>query len=129
MKYAIKDGNLMLEEQAVIPITNKSHFFGYSVYESIKVLKGRILFVSEHLERLFNSAKLLNIISPLNKKEIKDAMQLLVQENKINNALLRIQLLGGDEVTKPQLFIFSVGLTFYPSKYYTKGVKVITYQG
>ena len=80
MKYAIKDGNLMLEEQAVIPITNKSHFFGYSVYESIKVLKGRILFVSEHLERLFNSAKLLNIISPLNKKEIKDAMQLLVQE-------------------------------------------------
>ena len=36
---------------------------------------------------------------------------------------------AGDENEEPQLFMFPLGLTFYPDKFYRRGVKVITYEG
>ena len=38
-------------------------------------------------------------------------------------------LIGPEKDTEAMLFLFPVGLTFYPDKFYKKGVKLITYEG
>lgn len=53
-KHAIVNNTVVSSSEATINITNKSYFYSYSVYESIKVLGGKGIFLKEHLERLFS---------------------------------------------------------------------------
>ncbi|NOX71586.1 MAG: hypothetical protein GXO64_02715, partial [Candidatus Micrarchaeota archaeon] len=52
---------------------------------------------------------------------------ILMKENKINDALIRMLLIGSDKDESSTLYLFPVGLTFYPKKMYRDGVEVITY--
>ena len=129
MKYISKNFKLIPEQEANISIKNKFAFFNFGVYESVKVIKGEIYFAEEHAKRLLNSAKIIGIKHNFQVNEITEAMSELVKANKIENSLLRVQLIGGDNETKPILFIVPIGLTFYPKKFYRDGIKVITYNG
>ena len=131
MQYTIKNGKLIEESKAKIPITNKAYFFDFAVYSSLKVIQGKIFFPEYHVDRLFESAKLISLRHNFKKKQVLDWLNLLVEKNKLKNAFLRIILVGdATENKKPDLYIFSLtGVTFYSDKFYKRGVKVISYKG
>lgn len=131
MQYTIKNGELIEESKAKIPITNKAYFFDFAVYSSLKVIQGKIFFLEYHVDRLFESAKLINLGHSFRKEQVVDWLNLLVEKNKLKNAFLRIVLVGdATENKKPDLYIFSLtGVTFYSDKFYKRGVKVISYRG
>lgn len=131
MQYTIKNGELIEESKAKIPITNKAYFFDFAVYSSLKVIQGKIFFLEYHVDRLFESAKLINLGHSFRKEQVVDWLNLLVEKNKLKNAFLRIVLVGdATENKKPDLYIFSLtGVTFYSDKFYKRGVKVISYKG
>jgi len=131
MQYTIKNGKLINENEAKIPITNKAYFFDFAVYSSLKVIQGKIFFPEYHVDRLFESAKLIDLRHNFKKKQVVDWLNLLVEKNKLKDSFLRIILIGDvDKNENPYLYIFSLtGVTFYPDKFYKKGVKVISYKG
>ena len=131
MVYAILNGKIIDEKQAVIPVSNKSYFFDFAVYSSVKVIQGKIFFPEYHIERLFESAKIIDLGHNFNKKELLEMLQKLVEKNQLKDAFLRIILVGDSKENKnANLYIFPLtGVHYYPEKFYKKGVKVITYNG
>ncbi len=125
------NGRLVDKNEAVIRIDNKAYFFDFAVYTSLKVVKGKPFFPEFHIDRLIESANLIGMKHKFTKEEMIDWIYKTINENKIDNALFRIILIGDDEnrVENTYFFIIPLGLTFYPDKYYSKGVKVVTYKG
>ncbi|HBE89989.1 MAG: hypothetical protein A3E37_02025 [Candidatus Andersenbacteria bacterium RIFCSPHIGHO2_12_FULL_46_9] len=130
MKYISHNGKLVNPEQATIPVLSKAMFFNFAVYESIKVVAGKGFFTEYHIDRLLHSASLIGLEHSFSKKNILRWIDDLSKNSENKDLLIRILLMGaGDENEEPQLFMFPLGLTFYPDKFYRRGVKVITYEG
>lgn len=131
MNKVIFNGNLVVKSEATVSIADKGYFFGFSVYSSIKVVQGKVFFPDYHVDRLFESAEVIDLNHNFTKDQVMTWLNLLIKENNLSNALLRMVLIGDvDANENAKLFIFSVGgLTFYPNKLYKNGAKVITYIG
>ncbi|MDD4333240.1 MAG: aminotransferase class IV [Patescibacteria group bacterium] len=131
MKYAVYNGKIIDKKNANVSVMDKAYFFDFCVYSSIKVIQGKIFFPEYHVDRLFESAKIINLGHKFKKEEVLDWLDLCVKKNKLKDALLKIILIGDAEKNQEaKLFIFPVaGLTFYSKQIYRDGIKVITYQG
>lgn len=128
--FVCHNGQFIPEEEAKISVYNKAAFFDFGVYESIKVLKGQAFLPEQHVARLFNSAKQIDLDLGYTAKEVLNWIQGLIKNNQHENAYLRLLAYGQTENDQQvELFIFPLGLTFYPRKLFKTGVKVITYQG
>lgn len=126
MKYAIKNLELIDEKDAVIPVTQRELFSSFGVYESIKVLDGKAEHVKDHLERLFESARILKLEHGFKINEVISSINLLIEANGDIEVSLKLQLIGG---SIPCLFAFTTELPVYPKEYYTYGAKVISFIG
>ncbi|MFN3302034.1 MAG: aminotransferase class IV [Patescibacteria group bacterium] len=129
IKFAIKNGKLIEKEKACISIYNKAFFFDFCVYSNIKVIQGKMFLSELEIEKLFESAKTLGIEHNFRKEEIIEWTKKLIRENNLRDALIRVLLVGPEADSEPLLFLFPVGLTFYPDKFYKKGIKLITFEG
>lgn len=131
MAKAIFNGKIIDKIEAKISIADKGYFFDFAVYSSIKVIQGKIFFPEYHIERLFESAKLIGLKHNFKMDDVINWLKKLVNTDQIKDALLRIILIGDpDDKGEEKLFIFSTGgLTFYPSRFYKQGVKLITFRG
>ncbi len=49
------------EVEAKISIADKGYFFDFAVYSSLKVVQGKIFSSKFHIDRLFESAKLIGL--------------------------------------------------------------------
>jgi len=81
------------------------------------------------IEKLFESAKTIGVEHNFTKEKIIEWMKKLIKENNIKDALVRVLLIGPEKEMEPTLFLFPVGLTFYPNKFYNEGIKLITFEG
>ena len=126
MKYAIKNLELIDENDAVIPVTQRELFSSFGVYESIKVLNGKMEYLDDHLERFFESARILKLEHSFKVENIIQSLKKLINANDEKTASLKLQLIGGK---LPVFFAFTTELPVYPDKFYSEGVKVISYTG
>ncbi|MFO7849632.1 MAG: aminotransferase class IV [Spirochaetia bacterium] len=126
MKHAVRNGNLIREEQAVLPVTKREVFFNFSVYESLKVGRGTPLFAEEHIERFFESARILGLSHPFSAEELGESIKALVRVDSIKEGTVKLMLVGGEE---PLYLVYSSPLEKYSRELYSNGIKVITYPG
>lgn len=132
MKYSIFNGKLIKTKKANISLLDKGYWFDFCVYTSVKIIQSKPYFLEYHIDRLLNSAKILEIEHNFNKQEILDWTLRLIKKNKIQDALLRFVLIGEPDLgkVKAKLFILPItGLTYYKNKDYSEGIKVITFEG
>jgi branched-chain amino acid aminotransferase len=124
--YAILNNTLIDEKEAVVPVTNREVFFNFSVYESLKVLESKTLFLNDHIERFLSSAEILGMEHSFSAAEIEESVQKLISANKAKDATVRMQMIGG---TSPLFFIFLAPLPRYKEEWYREGVKAVSYRG
>ncbi len=129
MKYCVKNGELVPEDQAGVSVRNKAMFFDFAVYSNIKVVNGKMFLPKLEVDKLFESAKIIDLKHHFTKEQILAWMKMLIEKNNLKDALVRILLIGSEKDSEPLLFLFPLGLTFYPDKYYKEGVKLITFPG
>ena len=128
-KLVIKNGELIPKEDANISVYSKALFFDFCVYSNIKVIQGKMFLPEFEIEKLFESAEKVGIKYEHSVEELLQWAEMLVKENNLQDALIRLLLVGEDVESEAQLFMFPVGLTFYPNKFYSEGVKLITFDG
>jgi branched-subunit amino acid aminotransferase/4-amino-4-deoxychorismate lyase len=130
-KFVIKNGELIEKDKACISVYNKALFFDFAVYSNIKVIQGKMFLPELEIEKLFESAKTIGIEHNLTKDKLIEWVRKLIKENNLKDALVRVLLIGPEKEkeTESILFLFPVGLTFYPKKFYNKGIKLITFEG
>ncbi len=92
-KYIWFNGKFLRWEQAKIHVLTHALHYGSGVFEGIRCYKtqnGPAVFrLKEHIERLFNSAKFLEMKIPFSKKEIQKAILELIKLNKIEECYIR----------------------------------------
>jgi D-alanine transaminase/branched-chain amino acid aminotransferase len=125
-EHAVRNGVIINEADATLSVTNREVQFGFSTYESIRIIKGRPVHLGDHLRRLDNSCKGIFLSHSFSEKEMTDWVQSLIEEDALVEATVRILIVGGKE---PLCFITAAPLLSYPEEYYKEGVSAITYVG
>ena len=102
-KYIWLDGKMVEWEKATVHVMTHALHYGSSVFEGIRAYntpKGPCVFrLNEHVDRLFNSAKIYRFDIPFTKDEVKEACCRVITENGLTSGYIR-----------PLVFIGNVGL-------------------
>lgn len=126
MRKAIRNGIIINESEASLPLSLKSVQYSYSVYESVKLKNGQFVHLAEHLKRLRLSSIGVGMNLLYTDSEITSWLFELKAEESLFNETFRILVLGEDPawvyITHRENFV-------YPESYYTEGVAVTTYRG
>jgi D-alanine transaminase/branched-chain amino acid aminotransferase len=123
---AILNGKVIDSSNTVVNIQSRSVQYSFSVYESLRVLSGKPIFLRDHLQRLFQSAKGIKLLHNYSADEITEWIYLLVHADHIEDCTLRILIVGGEI---PLCFITAAPLLTYDFKDYIHGVAVSSYKG
>lgn len=128
------DGKFYDKEQAVISVFDHGLLYGDGVFEGIRVYHGKVFKLSDHITRLYASAKAIALTIPLKKREMEKAVLDAMRINRKKNGYIRLVVtrgegtLGLDPVHcgKPTVIIIVADIQLYPEELYKKGVKIIT---
>ena len=76
--YAYYNGTIAKYNNIKIPLSDRLIYFGDGVYDVMIGHDSKVFLENEHLERLFNSANLLNIHIPFSKSKIHSVFEKLI---------------------------------------------------
>jgi branched-chain amino acid aminotransferase len=108
--------------------------YGDGVFEGIRAYSGRVFRLESHVDRLFDSARAINLQPPLDRAGTARAITDTLALNKLRDAYIRVLLtrgagsLGLDprKTTDPQLIIITDSIQLYPPELYEGGLKIVT---
>jgi branched-chain amino acid aminotransferase len=128
------DGQFYSKEDAKISVFDHGLLYGDGVFEGIRVYNRRVFLLTEHLQRLQDSAKALMLKLPASLKEIEEATLESCRRNNLHEGYIRLVVTRGvgnlglspDKCPKATIIIIAGSIELYPEKYYRDGLKVVT---
>lgn len=100
---AYYNGEIAPINELRIPINDRACYFGDGVYEATMVRNRKIFALQDHLDRLYNSARLVQIEIPCSRTELEAILQELVNKVDSPDQMLYWQVTRG---TAPRNHIF-----------------------
>ena len=95
------------------------------IYEVLRVVNGKPVFLKEHLARMKKSFKLINKEFPYSEEDIESLIIKVIKKN--DNAIGNIKITYN--ISNGNLKIYYIMHSYPDEEYYEKGVKVILYYG
>ena len=128
------DGKYLPEDQAKISVFDHGFLYGDGVFEGIRAYNGRVFRLKEHLDRLYDSAKAIDLHPPLSKDELAEVICEVLRKNKLDNAYIRpivsrgVGDLGLDprKCPKPSVIVIATSWGAMYGDLYDKGLRAIT---
>ncbi len=128
------DGKYVPEEDAKVSVFDHGFLYGDGVFEGIRAYHGRVFRLQEHIERLFDSAKAINLDIPLSSEEMCEVVLETCRQNNLQDAYIRLVIsrgkgdLGLDprKCKDPTTICIASSITLYPAELYEIGLEVIT---
>ena len=97
------NGQMVHRDRAVVSVYDAGFMLGDGVWEGVRLHKGVLLFVEDHLDRLFAGAKMIGIDIPWTRLELIDALRLTVDTNQMTHGVhCRLMLTRGRKITTDQ---------------------------
>ena len=131
------DGKLYPPEEAKISVWDHGLLYGDGVFEGIRVYQGGIFKLDEHLQRLYESARVISLDIPLSfdalRQAVIDTVRVNLEEENWQDAYIRLVVTRGvgdlgldpNKCKKPTVIIIVDKISLYPRKYYEEGLSVI----
>lgn len=96
------DGELVDWRDAKVHVLTHTLHYGMGVFEGVRAYQDKdegtnIFRLQQHTDRLFNSAKILNMTIPFSKEEVNEAQRSAVAENNLKSAYIRPMVFYGSE--------------------------------
>ncbi|MBF8982806.1 aminotransferase class IV [Lutibacter sp. B2] len=102
------------------------HIIDPMIYEVIRIIDGKALFLEEHLERMRKSTRLLGCELHKSEKEIADEIYKLIEKNECKN--MNVKLICSNLKNKEQDFLCYLIKSHYPEEsLYERGIHTILY--
>jgi branched-chain amino acid aminotransferase len=128
------DGQFVDESEAKVSVFDHGLLYGDGVFEGIRLYKGCIFRLEQHLDRLYSSAKFIMLDVPLAKEELIEATVETVRRNGLHDGYIRLVVTRGPgdlgldprKCPKPSLFIIADSIELYPPELYEKGMEIVT---
>ncbi len=90
------NGKLVPVSEAKVSVTDRSFLYGDGAFEGIQVQGGIIYQLDEHVERLFQSCRYLDIRIPVSPQEMREAIIGIVRANGLADGYLRPLVTRGE---------------------------------
>ena len=96
------DGEMVPWRDAKVHVLTHTLHYGMGVFEGVRAYqtesRGTCIFrLQEHTNRLFDSAKIMNLVIPFSKAEINEAQRRAVRDNNLAEAYIRPMVFLGSE--------------------------------
>ncbi|MDD5459894.1 MAG: aminotransferase class IV [Phycisphaerae bacterium] len=127
MKKVFFNDKVIDKEKVCIGASNTGFLHGCGLFETMRVNNGIVFRLDDHLERLFKSARTLNINMIYDMKYLMDAVYKVIEANNADQGRLRLTYnCGFESSTQPQatLLITMDPLNLYSNELYEKGAMV-----
>jgi|BarGraNGADG00312_1021997.scaffolds.fasta_scaffold02935_2 branched-chain amino acid aminotransferase len=128
------NGNIVGEDQALIPFMDRGVLFGDGIFETIRLYKGKPFRLDRHLDRFHEGYRELAFSRVPGDRDIENAINELYRMNvREGDAYCRMTLTGGaydggktlKRPGPPSLFIVVTPLEPYPGHFYAKGLRAV----
>ncbi|MEQ1849238.1 MAG: aminotransferase class IV [Candidatus Peribacteraceae bacterium] len=120
----VKNGFLLPMSDAVVRLDSIEYAYGFGVYENIRVVRDRPLFVTDHIERLMHSANVIGLLHPLSEENIREWISMLIREIPDDAWNIKMLLIGGKSAEEATLHILPLKPHFPDKRLYRDGVHV-----
>lgn len=95
MEYVILNGDLIARSEAKVDIEDRGYQFGDGVYEVIRIYNGNMFTADEHLERLLESGKKIELNIPYSKDQLKQMLIEMIEKNNLELGIVYMQFSRG----------------------------------
>ncbi|TGE32140.1 branched-chain-amino-acid transaminase [Desulfosporosinus sp. Sb-LF] len=128
------NGAYVPEEEAKISVFDHGFLYGDGIFEGIRAYHGRVFKLEEHLKRLYESAKSIQLTIGITKDQMQEIVLETLRRNGLNDAYIRLVVsrgkgdLGLDPRNCPQAAIFCIAdqIKIFEPSMYEKGLIVNT---
>ena len=97
------NGNLLHRTEAKISVFDSGFLLGDGVWEGIRLHQSTLVFIEEHINRLFASAKGISLDIPLSRQDIINELNKVLIKNHMNDDVhIRLIVSRGDKITPYQ---------------------------
>src|SRR5688572_5172555 len=128
------DGEWHDRETATVSVYDHGLLYGDGVFEGIRVYGGKIFKLTEHLDRLYDSAKAIWLTIPMPRSEMAAVTEEAVRRSGMQEAYIRhvvtrgVGDLGLDprKCPKPSVLIIVDTIKLWPEQVYEAGLNVVT---
>ncbi len=132
--YTYVNGGFVPKEEASVSVYDHGFLYGDGVFEGIRAYNGRIFKLEAHVDRLFESAHVLQISMPLSREEMAQAIIETVRRSGLRDAYIRPVIsrgrgdLGIDPRKCPRATVVIIvdTIQLYPEEAYRKGLRIVT---
>ncbi len=128
------DGKLRDPADARVGVYDHGLLYGDGVFEGIRVYSGRVFQCEAHLNRLFDSARVIRLTIPYTVEQLKSAVEETFRANNFTDCYVRLVVTRGsgylglnpNRCHDPVVFIIADTIDLYPREMYEKGMPIIT---
>ncbi len=128
------NGELFNRSEAKISVFDSGFLLGDGVWEGIRLHQSKLVFIEDHLDRLYASARGISLDIPQSKEDIINEINKVLDRNKMDdNIHIRLVVSRGDKITpyqNPNANIGPVNLVIIPEykqtdpNTYIKGINI-----
>jgi branched-chain amino acid aminotransferase len=125
-------GQWVHPHEAALSVNDIAVLRGYSVFESLRTYDRRPFHLDEHLDRLYHSAELIEMVIPWPREHIIDVIREIIARNAYRHAALRLLVTGGESEDgilpsgSPKLIVMITPLGERDMERFARGYKLIT---
>lgn len=128
------DGEFVTKENAKVSVYDHGFLYGDGIFEGIRIYNGNIFKCKEHLDRLYDSAKSIDLTIPLSYEEMEQALIETIRKNDLRDGYIRLVVsrgfgdLGLDprRCKRASVIIIVEQLAIYSEEDYRNGLKVVS---
>jgi branched-chain amino acid aminotransferase len=128
------NGELYDKGDAKISVFDHGLLYGDGVFEGIRSYAGKVFRITEHLDRLWKSAKAICLEIPITKQDMVKAIEDTLGVNDIEDGYIRVIVTRGSgtlgldptHCSNPQVIVITDYISLYPREFYENGLEIIT---
>ena len=128
------NGEFVLQEDAKVSVFDHGLLYGDGIFEGIRAYNGRVFRLHEHIDRMWDSAKTIDLKIPISKKEMEEIILETLRKNNLKDAYVRpiitrgVGDLGLDprKCSVPTIIVIATSWGAMYGDLYDKGLTAIT---
>lgn len=119
--------------EVTLHVSDLSMQRGYAIFDFLRTIKNVPLFLTDHLDRFYYSARAMHLPVQQNREQLSNIIHQLIEQNTLPEAGIRIMLTGGYSAdsynpAQPNLIITCNPAKTATKEDFEKGYSIITYQ-